>query len=158
MKLITRFLSLTVLAAAALLYSGCKDDGGETKSEEETELEALSKTWTLTAATLDGDSRLSDFTNVKLSLSGTFSPGGIYEYSFTGTMPQPSPIPKSGKWKFGSVGSQIIREPGAGNENFPMHYTLSGNTLTLTFDCEECEYAGGRVSTVNGQWELTFTN
>ena len=155
MKLITRFFSLSVLVAAALLYAGCDGGGGETKSEEETQLEALSKTWTLTAATLGGDSRLSDFTNVKLTLSGTFSPGGIYEYSFTGTMPQPSPIPKTGKWKFGSsVTSQIIRDPAT--EAFPISYTLSNNVLTLQFFCETCEYVGGRVSSVNGNWELVF--
>jgi hypothetical protein len=157
MKLITRLLSLSVLVAAAILYSGCGGGGDDTKSEQETQLEALVGTWTLTSAELDGDDRTTDFTNVKLSLSGSFvNPDtDLYTYSFTGTMPSPSPIPKNGKWIFGSnVKTQIIRDPGT--EDFPISYTLSGTTLTLTFDCATCNYAGGRVSSVNGEWVMVF--
>jgi hypothetical protein len=158
MKLISRFLSLTLLLAATLLYTGCKDDGEDTKSDQEIQLEALSKTWTLTSAELDNDPRTADFPNMKLTLSGTFvDENTIYDYSVTGTTPGPSPIPRSGKWKFGAdPKTQIIRDPGT--ENFPITYSVSGTTLTLTFDCDACDYAGGgRVSTVNGQWELTFS-
>ena len=158
MKLITRLLSLSVLVAAAILYAGCDGGGDDTKSEQETQLEALVGTWTLTSADLDGDDKLLLFTNVKLTLSGSFvNPDtDLYTYSFTGTLPSPAPFPKSGKWIFGSnVKTQIIRDPGT--EDFPISYTLAGTTLTLTFDCEECDYPGGRVSSVNGEWVMVFT-
>ena len=69
MKLVTRFLSLLVLAGAAMFYSSCGGGGEDTKSEEEIQLEGLSKVWTLTSAELDGDERIADFDNMKLTLS-----------------------------------------------------------------------------------------
>ena len=158
MKLITRFLSLSVLVAAAILYAGCDGGGEDTKSEQQLQLEGLVGTWTLTSATLDGDARTTDFTNMKLSLSGSFVDPStdLYTYSITGTTPTPSPLPRSGKWKFGSnVKTQLIRDPGT--EDFPISYTLAGTTLTLTFDCATCDYPGGsRVSSVNGEWVMVF--
>lgn len=158
MKLITRLLSLTVLLAATLFYTGCKDDGDDTQSDQEIQLEALSsKTWALTSATLDGDPKEDDFPNMKITFSGTFvDENTIYTYSVTGTTPTPSPIPRSGTWKFGAdPKTQIIRDPGT--DDFPITYSLTGNTLTFQFECETCDYAGGRVSTVNGQWTMVFT-
>jgi hypothetical protein len=160
MKFITRFLSLSVLVAAAILYAGCDGGGEDTKSEQQLQLEALVGAWTLTSAELDGDPRTTDFPNMKLTLSGSFVDPAtdLYTYSITGTTPTPSPIPRSGKWKFGAnVKTQIIRDPGTINE-LPTNYTLSGTTLTLTFDCEECDFDGGsRVSSVNGEWVMVFT-
>lgn len=157
MKFVARFLSLTILAGAAIFLASCGSDGGETKSEEETQLEALSKTWTLTSAELDGDVRTADFTNMKLTLSGAFSAGGTYNYSLTGTTPTPSPWPRSGKWKFGSaVTSQMIRDPNSANE-LEMNYTLANGTLTISFTCVTCDFdGGGRVSSVEGPWVFVF--
>ena len=157
MKFVSRLLSFALLAGAALFYSSCGGDGGETKSEEQTQLEGLSKTWSLTSADLGGDPRTTDFPNLKLTLSGAFAAGGTYNYSFTGTTPTPSPWPRSGKWKFGStISTQIIRDPAT--DAFPMEYSLSGNTLTIEFTCTACDYDGGsRVSSANGDWTFVFT-
>jgi hypothetical protein len=168
MKLIARFLSLTLLAGAAVLYASCDGDGGETKSEQQIQLEALSKTWTLTGAELSGDdTRFDDFTDMKLSISGAFSagqPNGPYPYTIAGELPTPSPWPRTGTWSFGSqVKSQLIRNPspGANAEDLEMFYTLTGNTLTIEFNCEGdgCEFAGGsgRVASNEGEWVFTFT-
>jgi hypothetical protein len=157
MKFVARFLSLTLLAGSALFYASCGGDGGETKSEEETQLEALSKTWTLQTATLDTDPRTADFNAMKLTISGAFTAGGTYNYSITGSAPTPSPWPRTGTWKFGAdVKSQLIRNPGT--ENLEVNYTLSGNTLTLEFECDGCDFDGGRVASVDGVWKFTFTN
>src|SRR5688500_668851 len=102
MKFVARFLSLTLLTGAAFFYASCGGDDGETKSDEETQLDGVSKTWTLTDATLDGDPRFADFTNMKLTMLGTFSAGATYNYSITGTTPTPSPWPRTGTWKFGA--------------------------------------------------------
>ena len=157
MKLVARFLSLTLLAGAALFYASCDGGGDDPKSDEEIQLEALSKTWTLTDAELDNAPRFADFSNMKLTLSGTFLSGATYNYSITGTTPTPSPWPRSGTWKFGAdVKTQMIRT--SNSENLPMDYTLSGNTLTIEFQCETCDFeGGGRVSSVNGNWVFVFT-
>jgi hypothetical protein len=157
MKFVARFLSLTLLAGAALFYASCDGGDGDTKSDEEIQLEALSKTWTLTSAELDGDPRTADFTGMKLTLSGAFAAGGTYNYSITGTTPTPSPWPRNGTWKFGAdVKSQMIRNPGSGGENLEMNYSLSNGTLTISFTCTTCEFDGGRVSSVNGPWIFIF--
>jgi hypothetical protein len=159
MKFVARFLSLTLLAGAALFYASCGGDDGDTKSDEEIQLDALNKSWTLSSATFDDtDIRTADFNGMILTLSGTFSPGATYSYSITGTTPTPSPWPRTGTWKFGAdVKTQMIRT--SNSENLPMTYTLSGNTLTIEFNCEACEFAGGgRVSSVNGDWKFVFTS
>jgi hypothetical protein len=156
MKFVARFLSLTLLASAALFYASCDGGGEDTKSEEETQLESLSKTWTLQTATLDGAPRTADFNAMKLTLSGAFTAGGVYNYSITGTTPTPSPWKRSGTWKFGSsVATQIIRDPNTDDE-LEMNYSLSNGTLTISFTCETCDFDGGRVSSVNGPWIFTF--
>jgi hypothetical protein len=157
MKLVARFLSLTLLAGAALFYASCDGGDGDTKSDEEIQLEALSKTWTMQTAELDSDPRAADFTGMKLTLSGAFAAGGTYNYSITGTTPTPSPWPRSGTWKFGAdVKSQIIRDPNTGDE-LEMNYSLSNGVLTISFTCTDCNYSGGgRVSSVDGPWVFTF--
>jgi hypothetical protein len=160
MKLVARFLSLTLLAGAALFYASCDGGDGDTKSDEEIQLEALSKTWTLTDAELDNAPRFADFTGMKLTLSGAFTAGGTYNYSITGTTPTPSPWPRSGTWKFGAdVKIHMIRNPGTGAsaENLEMNYSLSNGILTISFTCTDCNYdGGGRVSSVDGPWVFTF--
>lgn len=158
MKFVARFLSLAVLAGAAMFIASCGPDDNETKSDEETQLEVLSKTWTLQSAFLDDVERTADFNAMKLTLSGAFSPGATYNYSITGTTPTPSPWPRSGTWKFGSdVKTQLIRT--GNSENLPMTYGLNGNTLTIEFDCDGCDFDGeGRVASVDGEWKFTFTN
>ena len=158
MKLVTRFLTLIAFSATALFYTGCGSDDGDQKSDEQTQLEALSKTWTVTSVKLDDVDRTSDFENesMKLTISGAFATGATYNYSLTGNRPEPSPWPASGTWKFGSdVKSQMIRDPGS--ENLEMNYSISGNTLTIDFECTTCDFAGGKVSSVNGPWVFVFS-
>lgn len=161
MKFVARFLSLAVLAGAAIFIASCGGDDTDPKSEEETQLELLSKTWTLTDAELDNTPRFADFPGMKLTLSGAFTSGGIYNFDITGTTPDPSPWPSDGTWKFGAdVKTQMIRNPGSGAnaENLEMTYELSGNTLKISFRCEDCDFDGGRVASVDGEWDFTFTS
>jgi hypothetical protein len=156
MKVIHRVLSLLVAVAIAVSFTNCGEDGGGSKSEEEVQLGKLVGTWTLSSATLDGDVRTSDFPGLTLTLSGTFSQGGTYAYSFTGTRPNPSPWPENGTWKFdANPNSQIIRL----NDNQKMNYTLgNGNAqLTIEFNYQGGGFAGGRIEEVNGNWQFVFT-
>ena len=155
MKHLARILSLLILVSASLFYMSCDGGDDDKKSEEETQLGKLSSTWTISKAELDDEDRTTSFSNLKLTLSGTYTEDGAsYDYSFTGTRPNPSPWPASGTWKFGSPAtSQIIRL----FDNMPIAYTVSDNQLTLTFDCTTCDFAGSRGKKVNGTWEFIFT-
>lgn len=160
-----RFLKNTglfLLIAVVLTLSACKGKKDPDPTEK-IQLTKLAKTWTISSAELDGQSR-DDFSTLSLVVSGTFnssSPEGPYQYTVSGTRPNPSPWPASGTWKFGdgeAAKSVLIRDTGV-NE-VQMTYTLSGDgkTLTLNFTVTGSGWAGSsRVNLVEGAWEFVFT-
>jgi len=164
MKIFSRILSLLVLASLGLFYAGCGGSNSTGKAAEQTQLESLSKTWTLQSVTLDGTSKISDFSNVTLTLSGTYAAGGTYAYHMKGTFPNPSPWPNTGTWKFGgktgtALTTQITRD--TGNDLLAMTYTLSGSNLEIKFTLPESAsgWTGGvftRTAQVSGNWVFTF--
>lgn len=163
MKLATKILSLLVLVVITIFYSSCGGDDKKKKTDAEKQLDALKTTWTLQSAS-DGTDRTTDFPNLKLTVSGTFAQDGTYNYSFTGTRPNPSPWPGSGTWKFGTNPmTEIIRDPGSPQElPAPSNYSLSdgGNTLTINFNIPagHTGFAGGtsRIRSVSGDWTFVF--
>jgi len=155
MKIIPRLLSILVAVAIAVSFTACGDDDEPGASEEETQLGKLVGTWTLSSATLDGTPRTTDFPGLTLTVSGTFSQGGTYAYSFTGTRPNPSPWPESGNWKFdANPNSQILRL----NDGQKMGYSLgNGNAqLTIEFTYQGGGFPGGRIEEVAGNWQFVF--
>ena len=95
MKIASRILSLVILVVVTTFYMGCKKDDDDKKTEEQTQLEKLAGVWTVVSAN-DGDDRTADFTvptNMVLTLSGNYAEGGTYNYSLTGSRPDPSPWP-----------------------------------------------------------------
>jgi len=159
MKIAARILSLVVLASIATLYINCGGSDPAPSSKEKVQIEKLVGTWALNSVTNDGTPR-TDFVGVTMTISGTYaSDGGSYNFSFTGTFPNPSPMPKSGSFKFGSnPETQLIRVVPA--DNFPMGYSLtnSNNNLTITLDNYTGPgFAGGRVEQVTGDWTFNFT-
>lgn len=160
MKLATKILSLLVMVGLATFYTGCDKNGGEDKTQEENQLIKLNNSWALESAHDGISARTTDFPNLVLTLSGTYVKNGTYNYSFTGTRPNPSPWPVNGTWKFGTnIPSDLIRDPGTPNET-PMEYTLSGDKLTVKFNVAEgsAGWAGGtsRVQKVSGEWTFVF--
>lgn len=160
MKLATRILSLLVMIGLATFYISCDPGGGDDKSQEEKQLIAMSGSWTLASATEDGVGR-TDFLNLVLTISGTYAKDATYNYSFTGTRPQPSPWPNPGTWKFGTNPlTELIRDPSTDKE-IPMTYSVSGNTLTIEFNVPDGSsgWAGGasRAESVTGDWTFVFT-
>ncbi|MBX2962420.1 MAG: hypothetical protein KF687_07905 [Cyclobacteriaceae bacterium] len=155
-----RILSGMILAGAVVFLTNCGGDDPE-KPAQQVQLERLSKTWNIVSASLDGAPRTGDFTNFKLTFSGTFNannPNGPYNYSVTGARPTPSPWPASGQWSFVSVGSgdsgSLVR-----SDDVPMVYSInSSGQLTLELTCTSCDYGGasGRVEAVNGVWTFVF--
>ena len=149
-------LSILVAVCMAAALTNCDDDGGGGSSEEQTQLDKLVGTWTLSSASLDGTARTTDFPGLTLTLSGTFSQGATYAYSFTGTRPNPSPWPASGTWKFdANPSSQIIRL----DDGQKMNYSLgNGNAqLTIEFNYQGSGFAGSRIEEVAGNWQFVFT-
>ncbi|HEX8040339.1 MAG TPA: hypothetical protein VF490_14375 [Chryseosolibacter sp.] len=160
MKILSRIASVLILAAIAGFYTSCKDKEGNKKTEEEIQLGKLKAVWTLESAN-DGQDRTADFSNLKLTLEGNYVEGGTYNYSFTGTRPEPSPWPVSGTWKFGTnKATDIIRDPGTASET-AMNYQVTDTNLILTFNVPDgsAGWPGGtsRVRSVSGDWTFTFT-
>lgn len=164
MKLATRILSLLVMASLATFYMSCDNGGGDDQTEEQKQLAKLVGSWSLASAKEDGVER-TDFDGLVLTLSGTYvSDGGIYQYSFSGTRPNPSPWPGSGSWKFGSnVISELIRDPqqqgGTAENEIVMGYNITDTQLTIEFTVPDGHtgWAGSRAKTVTGDWVFVFT-
>jgi hypothetical protein len=164
MKIFSRILSLLVIASLGLFYAGCGGSSSTGKAAEQTQLESLSKTWTLQSVTLGGVDKSSDFTGVTLILSGTYAAGGTYAYHMKGTFPNPSPWPNTGTWKFGgktgtALTTQITRD--TGDNLIAMTYTLTGSSLEIKFTLPESAagWTGGvfaRSAQVKGDWVFTF--
>jgi hypothetical protein len=154
MKLATRLLTLLAIVGLAVFYSSCKPDDKDNRTTEEKQLDKLKNTWALTSAN-DGTDRTTDFANLVLTLSGSFSQGGTYNYSFTGTRPNPSPWPASGTWKFGTDPlTQIIRDPGQDIE-IDATYTVTDSDLEIKFVIPD-NWVGGRRQSVSGNWTFNF--
>lgn len=153
-KVATRLASLMIVAGALVFFSNCGGDDPKPTAEE-VQLGKLSSTWNIVSATLDGTTRTTDFTEFTLTISGTFNttnPTGPYNYSVSGSRPTPSPWPANGQWSFATVGTgdtgSFLR-----SDDVPITYSIASNgQLTLTFDCEDCDYAGNRTKEVNGTW------
>lgn len=163
MKIALKVRSLLILLALSALYTGCKKDDDDSKTLEQQQLEKLVFDWNLQSATDSQGDRTADFTNLVLHLSGNYTgEGKIYNYSFTGQLPDSgptsSPWPRSGTWKFGTDKSKdIIRDPGGASE-IAMEYTVTATDLIITFEVPDGGgWPGGRIQNVTGEWTFTFT-
>ncbi|HET9486044.1 MAG TPA: hypothetical protein VFO54_01345 [Chryseosolibacter sp.] len=160
MKLAARLLTLLILASVSAFYTACKDKDDDKATEEKLQLDKLKGVWTMTSAN-DGTDRTGDFSNLVLTLDGVYVEGGTYNYSFTGTRPDPSPWPVNGTWKFGTNKStQIIRDPG-GISEVAMSYQVTATDLSISFNVPagSAGWPGGtsRIKSVQGDWTFTFT-
>jgi hypothetical protein len=161
MKLVSKILSLIILAGLATFYTSCKSDDGPGKSDAEKQLDKLKAvTWELSEATLDGTARTTDFANLTLTISGTFVTDGTYNYTLAGTTPSRSPWPRSGTWSFGQDPlTQIIRDPSTADET-NLDYVVTDTDLVITFTIPTTSDGwdgGSRVNAVSGEWIFTFT-
>jgi len=159
MKLLTRILSVVVVASAGFYCLRCGEKNTEPDPVEKVQLAKLSDTWTIASVTLDNNSRISDFANFELTLAGTFnesSPNGPYQYMVSGSRPSNNPWPPAGgTWSFGADASEdLVRHD---DPDLSMNYTITNTELTLTFNYSGSGFIGGRTSQVSGNWEFTFT-
>lgn len=154
MKVATRLLTLLAFVGFGLFFASCGKDPSDDRTTEEKQLDQLKSTWALVSAN-DGTDRTGDFTNLVLTIDGTFSQGGTYLYSFTGTRPSPSPWPAQGTWQFGTDPlTQIVRDPGSPSE-IDATYTVSDTELEIRFLIPD-NWVGGRTQSVSGNWTFNF--
>ncbi len=161
MKIVTRILSLLLLTGLATFYVSCGGGGGDDKSAKEKQYDKLAASWSLDNATNDSEDKTLDYPNLVLLISGSFTEEGPYNYDFTeGTRPTPSPWPENGTWSFGAnPQTDVIRDPGTDDE-LDMNYTVTDNTLTITFQLSDGVFWEGgtsRTKEISGQWTFTFT-
>lgn len=157
MKRVTRLFSLLLITSIALLYVGCDGDDPK-KSEEETQLDKLRGTWNIESVENDGTSRTDEYPNMTLTVSGTFTTGGTYNYtSDADEWPSVSPWNDVDTWKFKSsaVANTITRQ----SDLVEMTYTLSNadNTLTVDFAYAGPGFNNARTESVSGDWTFVFT-
>ena len=159
MKNGSRLLFLLMLFSIGIFSVSC-DEGGEDTTEEETQLNKLKGTWTLQSVNNDGDDRTDEYPGMTLTISGTYSSGGTYNYTSVATSwPSVSPWNDIDTWKFKSdaVTTVVVRQSDLQN----MTYQLSNNdnTLQVSFDYPSSEpgFNNGRVEKVDGSWSFTFS-
>ncbi len=127
---------LSVVVIVVLLgYSSCGPGGGDPVKPEDEQLAKLSSTWKVGTSgnvTLDGVSKKTDYSGFQLVISGT--PGGASFGYTTSGRPALSAWPSSGSWNFGTnVTTDIVRDRGNTSKELPITYTVTDNTLELTF-------------------------
>ena len=162
MKIVSRMVSLAVIACVLMVFSNCGSDGAATPPEK-IQLEKLSKTWNIESAMLGTTTRTPDFANFKLTISGTFNtsdPAGPYNFSVSGSRPSPSPWAASGTWEFTNIGTSGDTGSILRNDGVPMVYAInSSGQLTISdliCTTSNCNHAGGRTDQVEGIWVFTF--
>ncbi len=156
MKHVARLSSLLILVSATIFYASCSGSGGD-KSTEELQLDKLKFTWTLESAN-DGTDRTDEYPGMTVTITGTFTEGGTYNYTSTAdSWPSISPWKADDSWKFNpaSVTSGLIRQ----SDLQEMTYTLtnSDKTLNINFNYQGPGFNNGRISSVEGNWEFVFT-
>lgn len=144
------------LIAKSTFGQSTKSNEIEIIGNEQYLFERLATTWTLTLATLDGTVRTADFSNLQMTISGFFNgPGGTYNFSLSGSRPNPSPWPGGGTWKFDAEPtSQIIRL----SDGQKMNYSLENDDqqLYIEFNYQGAGFAGSRTQEVAGNWQFVF--
>lgn len=160
MKYFFTILTFLVIGSGTLLLSGCGEDAPSTPAEQ-TQLDKLVGTWQLQTAALTGSttSWTDEFDGATLVLSGTYSAGGTYAYTFNVTpWPINSPWPEDGNWKFkGTSGTDLTSKIIRLDDSVEISYTLTNNQLTLTFPYSGDGFPDGRLGSVEGNWTFTFT-
>jgi len=159
MKLVSRILSLLVLASATVFYSSCGGGDDNSKSETDQQLEKLNGTWVIAAGTdvtqdghpQDGTNSAFNYKGLTLTINGS---AGSTTFNWTAAArPQLSPWDSQGTFQFGDpVASQLKR-----SDNVTITYNVTDTELIMSFTFTGQGYAGSRSKSVEGDWHFEFT-
>jgi hypothetical protein len=154
MKLVSRILTLLVLATTVVFYSSCGGDDGDPKSETDQQLEKLNGTWIIQAdpdVTQDGGEPAFNFKDMQLTINAS---AGSTTFNWTASArPELSPWAAQGTFTFGSpVTSKLERD-----DEVMITYSVTDTELIMTF--QDFTGAGypGRTKSVEGDWHFEFT-
>jgi len=154
MKSAYKWLAMIALFAAIITLNSCQEE--DPKTEEEVDFDRLKSTWTMTKAVNGGIERTNEFVNVRITFSGTYAPGGIYNLTTRAdAMPGNSPWKRHELWKFGTYGPRVIvlqSDPRLVMYSFLMSYAVpeirpEHRELMVEYDLTETER----------NWQFFFT-
>ena len=159
MKRLTNLITALVFTSLVIFMScGGGEDPPAPTAEELAAEDLLGKTWTVNAAqiTYDGnvpDGNWNDFT---LTFTGSASGGSYTASNVDSSDPGFSDVwPSSGSWEFIVSGDRVtgIRRT---NDNIDMTGTISGTSLSLTFQVPDPGSAR-TTGLYDADWVFTFT-
>jgi hypothetical protein len=163
MKALRALLSLAVLCSI-IAFSGCGGGKGNPEPLADKQFGLLSKVWKLkdvigNSVFLGSADSTKNWTNFKLTVSGTKGSASSYAYSCSGRPPR-SVWPPSGSWQFGDCdastttddpATQICRDDGA---KITYSVDATGQNLQLKFTFNGTGYT--RLSNVSGDWTFNL--
>lgn len=151
MKHLSRLLSLLILVSAGVFFTNCGGGGGEEPDPEQEQLDKLVGTWTVTDAELN-DADKAEFVGAQLTITSN----KLFNFSNDAQI-EGSPWPPSENWEFGADVTQNINRLDP-DGNVPLIYSVSGNSLTIKIPNYTGDaYTIGKVKSVEGTWDFTFT-
>jgi hypothetical protein len=154
MKLVSRILTLLVLASATVFYSSCGGDDDNAKSETDQQLEKLNGTWVIQAATdvtQDSDAPPFAFTNMQLVINAS---AGSTSFNWTTSgRPELGPWDAQGTFQFGDPVASVLKR----NDNVTINYNVTDTELIMTFTFNNSAGYPGRAKSVEGDWHFEFT-
>jgi len=153
MKLVSRILTLLVLAGTMVFYSSCGGGDGDSKSETDQQLEKLNGTWVIQAdadVTQGGKAPAYGYKNMELKIT---APAGSTSIPWTTSgRPALSPWNDQGTFTFGDpVASKLKR-----NDNVTITYSVTDTELIMTFEGFTGAGYQGRSKSVEGDWHFEF--
>lgn len=155
MKKFGYLLSSAVLIGI-LFTVGCKGKDDPQPSAEELQQTAMTKTWAISTATLDGTT-VTDLSGFELTVTSAFG----YTTNAGEMVRMPNPWPTSGTFAFGEKSdgtadiTKVIREDG-----LVMSLTIDadGTTMSLSFNFVDGTHSQtGRTEAIAGDWVFGFT-
>lgn len=155
MKLAVRVFSLVILAGVALFYVSCDNSDSPGKSDQDSQIEKLNGSWTITSdenVTLDGSSSVDgeDYSGFTLNIDGTAG-SNVISYT-TSNRPTTSAWPDGGTFEFGTnVNQDLTRDNTVG-----ITYSVTDTQLIMEFNYSGDPFTA-RSKNVQGAWRFTFT-
>ena len=155
-----KLLVLMVAVGALFTFSSCGGDGTTPEPPADQQLTKLSKTWKLTAVTLDGATMASFYKvtgtdQFKLTITGTKG-ATSFAYTTTGNPPSGSVWKGSSDWRFGTDPLTMIKRDTSPTP-LDMTYTVTTTTLEIRFTFNGAGYTNqGRTEETDGDWVFTF--
>jgi hypothetical protein len=154
MKFAGKILFALGIVAFLMMYSGCKKHQTEPEPITDQQLDLLTKApWKVTAVTLDGVDKKSDYANFQLTMTGT---KGQTTFNFTTSgRPSLSPWPASGNFTFDGTNPATTLSR---NDTPPVSvtYAATATNLTMSFQFSGNGYTA-RIGNVKGVWNFTFS-